>query len=149
MARTRAALDQFDDVCYVLFGSEEIGLVGSGEYVASLTPDEISGLRAMLNFDMLAVGDAWPFVGSPEITGIASRQADALGIGHTIDAELPDNVGSDHANFINAGVPSIIFNCFCDEHYHTPQDTIDFVQPERLSQAGEIGLGIIEDLLAI
>lgn len=147
MARTRAASDRLDSVCYVLFGSEEIGLVGSGEYVASLTPDEVSGLDAMLNFDMLAVGSDWPLVGSSEITGLAARTADGLGIGYTIEADLPENVGSDHLNFANAGVPSIIFNCFCDEHYHSPLDTIDFVQPERLAQAGEIGLGIIEGLL--
>ena len=147
IARTRAASDNLDDVCYVLFGSEEIGLLGSGEYVQSLTADQISGLRAMLNFDMLAVGSDWPLVGSPEITDLAARTADALGIGHTIEADLPEDVGSDHLNFADAGVPSIIFNCFCDEHYHSPQDTFEFIRPERLSQAGQIGLGIIEDLL--
>ncbi len=147
MARTRGASGKLDDVCYVLFGSEEIGLVGSGEYVQSLTPEQVSGLRAMLNFDMLAIGSDWPLVGSPEITDLAARTADALGIAYTIEADLPENVGSDHVNFANASVPSIIFNCFCDEHYHSPQDTFEFVQPERLSQAGEIGLGIIEALL--
>jgi Zn-dependent M28 family amino/carboxypeptidase len=147
MARTRAARGELDDVCYVLFGSEEIGLVGSGEYVQSLTPEQISNLEAMLNFDMLAVGSDWPLVGSPEITDLAARTADTLGIGHTTEADLPENVGSDHVNFANAGVPSIIFNCFCDENYHSPQDTFEFVQPERLSQAGAMGLGIIEDLL--
>ncbi|HET9476010.1 MAG TPA: M20/M25/M40 family metallo-hydrolase [Dehalococcoidia bacterium] len=147
MARTRAANQALDDVCYVLFGSEEIGLVGSGEYVQSLTSEQVDRLDAMLNFDMLAVGNEWPFIGSPEITALAAANADRLGIAYTVEPELPENVGSDHINFVEAGVPSIIFNCFCDDHYHSPQDTFEFVVPERLSQAGEIGLGIIDDLL--
>jgi aminopeptidase YwaD len=148
MARTRAANQAMDGVCYVLFGSEEIGLVGSGEYVQSLTSEQVDGLDAMLNFDMLAVGTGWPFIGSPEITALAAASADRLGISYTVQPELPENVGSDHINFVEVGVPSIIFNCFCDDHYHSPQDTFEFVLPERLSQAGEIGLGIIDDLLS-
>lgn len=148
IARTRAAIGSLDAVCYVLFGSEEIGLIGSAHYVQSLTPDQVSGLEAMLNFDMLAVGNEWPLVGSPEITDLAAANADRLGIPYTIEPALPENVGSDHVNFIGAGVPSIIFNCFCDEHYHSARDTFEFVLPERLSQAGQIGLGIIDGLLA-
>lgn len=148
IAQTRAANGSLDDVCYVLFGSEEIGLIGSAHYVQSLTPDQVSGLEAMLNFDMLAVGSEWPFVGSAEITNIAAANADRLGIPYTIESALPENVGSDHVNFIGAGVPSIIFNCFCDEHYHSAQDTFEFVLPARLLQAGQIGLGIIDRLLA-
>jgi hypothetical protein len=148
MARSRAAAGELNGVCYVLFGAEEIGLIGSGRYVQSLTRDRVSGLKAMLNFDMLAVGNEWPLVGTPEITALASARAGALGIGHTIAGSLPENVGSDHINFLEAGVPAIIFSCFCDEHYHSPQDTFGFVQPERLSEAGEMGLGVIEDVLA-
>ncbi len=147
MARTRAANDKLDDVCYVLFGAEEIGLVGSGAYVKSLSQAQLSDLKAMLNFDMLAVGNDWPLVGAPQITDLARQEADALGIPVNITAALPQNVGSDHANFVSAGVPSIIFNCFCDNHYHSADDTFQYVRPERLAQAGEIGLGIINDLL--
>ncbi|HSP54246.1 MAG TPA: M28 family peptidase [Dehalococcoidia bacterium] len=147
MARVRAANGKLGDVCYVLFGAEEIGLVGSGEYVKSLSPAQLSGLKAMLNFDMLAVGNDWPLVGAPQITDLATREAAALGIPVTVSASLPQNVGSDHANFASAGVPSIIFNCFCDDHYHSADDTFQYVRPERLAQAGQIGLGIIADLL--
>lgn len=147
MARTRAAKGSLDGVCYVLFGSEEIGLVGSANYVQSLNADQLSRLEAMLNFDMLAVGTQWPFIGSPEITSLAADAADRLGIAHTVEPDLPENVGSDHLNFVNAGVPSMIFNCFCDDHYHSPEDTFEFVVPERLVQAGEIGLAVVDDLL--
>lgn len=147
MARARAAAGQVGNVCYVLFGAEEIGLLGSAHYVDSLSPRELSGLKAMLNFDMLAVGTGWPLVGAPTISLIAANVADSLGIEHTVSAGLPENLGSDHQSFARVGVPSIIFNCFCDPNYHSPQDTFDFIQPERLLQAGQMGLGIIEELL--
>lgn len=147
IARTRAAGGALGDVCYVLFGSEEIGLLGSAHYVESLTSDQTSRLAGMLNFDMLAVGNEWPLVGTPEITDLAARNANRLGIPHSVESELPENVGSDHVNFVEAGVPSIIFYCFCDDHYHSAQDAFEFVLPDRLSEAGEIGLGVIGDLL--
>jgi len=147
MARTRAAAGELANICYVLFGSEEIGLVGSAVYVASLADDDRAALKAMLNFDMLAVGDSWPFAGSPEVNAVADREATKLGLPHSVSAELPQNLGSDHASFIRAGIPSVIFNCFCDAHYHTAQDTIDYVQESRLGDAGNIGLAMIDDLL--
>lgn len=147
MARARAAAGDHNGVCYVLFGAEELGLLGSAHYVSSLSQDEVSSLVGMLNFDMLAVGQGWPLAGSPEITSIAGRIADELGINYSVSDELPENIGSDHMNFAEAGVPSIIFNCFCDSHYHTPQDSFEFVQPERLGQAGEMGLRVIEKML--
>ena len=149
MARARAARGQLDGVCYVLFGSEEIGLIGSGHYVSQLSAAEVDGMEAMLNFDMLAVGDTWPFVGSPAITDLAVAEAQKLGLPYRVSSALPENLGSDHANFVQAGVPSVIFNCFCDENYHTSEDKLEFIIESRLREAGLMGLGMIDALLAI
>jgi aminopeptidase YwaD len=148
MARTRAARGQIDGVCYVLFGSEEIGLVGSAHYVESLTAAELEALEAMLNFDMLGVGDTWPLIGSPSLTSIAVAEAQEIGVPYSVSGALPENLGSDHSNFIARGVPSIIFNCFCDPNYHTAGDKFELVEEPRLGEAGAIGLGMIEQLLA-
>lgn len=148
MARALAADGSFDDVCFALFGSEEIGLIGSAFYVQSLSEEKRSQIEAMLNFDMLGVGNNWPFAGSGEITQIAEQEAEALGLTSSAGGQLPSNAGSDHASFISAGIPAVIFNCFCDQHYHTADDRFEFVQPERLQQAGDIGLGIIQRVLA-
>ena len=148
MARARAAGGQIDGVCYVLFGSEEIGLVGSAYYVGQLPAPEIDAIEAMLNFDMLAVGDTWPLIGSPEVTVIAAAEAQALGLPYRVSSTLPDNLGSDHASFTQAGVPSIIFNCFCDENYHTSEDRFEFIVESRLGEAGAMGMGMIDRLLA-
>ncbi len=147
MARVLASDGEFADVCFVLFGSEEIGLVGSSHYVASLSAAEVEGVEGMLNFDMLSTGDTWPLEGSDEMVAIASREAERLGLPHE-KGDLPPGAGSDHTPFIDAGIPAVIFNCFCDAHYHTADDRIDFVEQDRLGEAGAMGLGIIDELLA-
>jgi aminopeptidase YwaD len=148
MARARAARAQSDGVCYVLFGSEEIGLVGSSYYVNELPKADLEALEAMLNFDMLAVGDTWPLIGSPEVTDIAVAEAQELGLAYKVSRTLPENLGSDHASFAQAGVPAMIFNCFCDANYHTAEDKFEFISETRLAEAGIMGLGMIETLLS-
>src|SRR5207245_8681649 len=113
MARAMAADGVFDPGCCVLFGSEELGRLGSAAYVRSLSPDDTAALKSMLNFDMLAVGDAWPFGGSQSIVSVAAQEADRLSIPHSVDTRFGTG-GSDHASFISDGIPAMIFNCFCD-----------------------------------
>jgi Zn-dependent M28 family amino/carboxypeptidase len=141
MARTRAANQAMDGVCYVLFGSEEIGLVGSGEYVQSLTSEQVDGLDAMLNPDTLAVVRV-AFIGSPRLR--PRRQRRSAGNPPHGATRTAENVGMT-INFVQAGVPSIIFNCFCDTT--TLPRHFRVVLPERLSQAGE-SAWIIDDVLS-
>jgi aminopeptidase YwaD len=148
MARAMAADGVFDDACFVIFGSEEIGLLGSAHFVGSLPSGEREAVEAMLNFDMLAVGDRWPFAGSPGVISVASQEADERSIPHTLEASLPENAASDHASFVQAGIPAMIFNCFCDPAWHTSGDTFDRINEERLAEAGAIGMGTAEALLA-
>ena len=147
MARALAADGEFGDVCFVLFGAEEIGLLGSGHYVESLTDLERLTTRAMLNFDMLGVGNEWPIGGSGSVLEVVADEAEALGLNVRISS-LPANVGSDHASFIAADIPAVIINCFCDGNYHTSQDLPVFVQPQRLGEAGNLGIATIVSLLA-
>jgi aminopeptidase YwaD len=141
IARVLAADGDFDDVCFALFGAEEIGLIGSGEFVGSQSMD---GVEAMLNFDMLAVGEGWPLGGTADIVYLAGEVAEVLGLPYRIDVGTG---GSDHAPFIAAGIPSVIFNCFCDPNYHTAADRMEFLVEARLGEAGALGLGLLERLL--
>jgi len=146
LARTLAA-NGGGDVCFALFGAEEIGLVGSFAYVAALSPAEISELDAMLNFDMLAVGTGWPLSGSTELVDLAGEVAEGLDIPYRLSPS--DTGGSDHAAFLDAGVPALIVNCFCDSNYHTAADSVDFLERQRIEEAGALGLGLIETLLGV
>jgi aminopeptidase YwaD len=147
IARAMAADGAFDDACFVLFGSEEIGLLGSEFYVRSLSAEELALTQAMLNFDMLAVGDEWPLIGSSEVVSVAAEEADKLSIPHTARSNIPDGAGSDHAPFLQSGVPAMVFNCFCDPNYHTANDRFEFVSEQRLAEAGALGIATANALL--
>jgi aminopeptidase YwaD len=146
IARVLAADGESDPVCFVLFGSEEIGLLGSTYFVSQLTPGALGVLEAMLNFDMLAVGEGWPLTGTTDLVDLAAEVAEGLDIPYRLTPQ-DEFGGSDHAPFIDADVPAVLFNCFCDPNYHTSADRIEFVQRERLEEAGALGLGLIQALL--
>ena len=146
IARVLATRGESAHVCFVLFGSEELGLVGSAYHASQLTADERAAIVGVLNFDMLGVGSEWPFIGSDALTQLALQIATQNGISARIEAALPIGVGSDHASFVPFGIPVIVFNCFCDSNYHLPTDRFEFVKPARLQEAGKIGLGMIEAL---
>lgn len=146
IARVLAAQGDTEGVCFALFGAEEAGLLGSQHYVSQLSSEERGAMLGVLNFDMLGVGEVWPMVGTESLVSLAVEKAQAIGV-DAYAGELPTNVGSDHASFINAGVPGILFNCFCDPNYHTSSDRYEYVQADRLKAAGEIGLAMVEELL--
>jgi aminopeptidase YwaD len=147
IARVLAAHGETAGVCFALFGAEEAGLLGSEYYVSQLSSERRDAMLGILNFDMLGVGDLWPMAGTESLVALAIETAEAMGV-DAYAGDLPPGVGSDHASFINAGVPGILFNCFCDANYHTAADRYEFVRADRLKIAGEIGLAMVAELLA-
>lgn len=147
IARTLAADGEFAEVCFVLFGAEEIGLLGSGHYVRSIRGGLLDSLEAMLNFDMVGVGDRWLLAGSASAVLPASEVADDLGIAHRTAPTLPSDTGSDHFHFMQAGVPAMIFHRLDDPNYHTAQDRPEFIDRDSLTEVGRLGLAVIEALL--
>jgi hypothetical protein len=112
-----------------------------------LTEEEKGHIKAMLNFDMVGVGDdTWWLIGTPEL----QQQMDGLADGLSIDAMASNLAGtsSDHASFIQAGIPALMFHRWQDPLLHTPQDVSDRVRPELLEQAARMGLAMLEALSA-
>ena len=133
--------------CFVLFGSEEIGLVGSAHYVSQLTTEERGRLKAMLNLDMVGVGDqAWWLIGDLELQERTASIADDLGIDDVVPSTLIRGMGSDHASFAQAGIPVLMFHRWEDPLLHTPQDVIDRVNPQYLEEAARMGIALLESL---
>ncbi len=147
IASVLAADGELDDVCFVLFGAEEVGLIGSGAFVRSLSPDERSDVQGMLNFDMVGAGTDWLLSGSDELRDLAAAEADRLGLVYQTSGGLPAGAGSDHAPFIQAGIPAIIFHRLGDPHYHTNEDTAGFIQVNFLEEIGTLGLAVLDALL--
>jgi aminopeptidase YwaD len=134
--------------CFVLFGAEELGLLGSRAYVDSLDNGARQRLKAMLNFDMVGVGDeGWGLIGTASLQQRAISVASNLGI-RTERADLPMTTSSDHVNFIAAGIPALMVHRFNDPLLHTPEDVADRVKPELLDQAARLGVALLESLAA-
>jgi aminopeptidase YwaD len=131
--------------CFVLFGAEEPGLIGSRAYVASLDTSARQKLKAMLNFDMTGFGDnGWIFIGTSELQRRALEQAQALGIAQVRSGGLPRSSSSDHASFISAGIPALFYYHSEDGLLHTPQDKADRLNPRYLEEAARMGIAMLE-----
>lgn len=145
LARTVAARDMPGDHCFVLFGAEEIGLVGSRHFVEALDEAEREELDVMLNFDMTGVGEEWLVIGSPDFADMASLAAAGASIEARV-SEPPNRLTSDHQSFLNANLPAVWVYRITDTLLHTPQDTADRVQPDSLEEAATIGLLLLEEI---
>ena len=147
LASLLAGRGQMGGNCFVLFGSEEIGLYGSKAYVDSLTAAQKGRIKAMLNFDMVGVGDqSWQMIGSAALQDVAVRLAGALGVPVIKSGTAGTGAGSDHASFINAGIPALFLHRTQDSEWHQPGDQAARVQPQYLETAARLGLALIETL---
>jgi aminopeptidase YwaD len=126
---------------FVAFDGEEDGLHGSRAFVDAATPQFLSELKGMMNFDMVGVNDKLLIGGSSELTKLAQvvePKAELYGASYA-------NGASDHAPFAAKGVPILFFYRGMEPNYHTPNDkTID---PKLLDETTQAGLDIFKRLI--
>ena len=132
---------------FIAFGSEELGLVGSQFYVDSLSIGQRQRIRAMLNFDTVGSGNTLGVLGTRELTDIVVLHGLTEGIDVSRSSGLAGG-SSDHASFDRVGIPIVMF--FSDEfsRLHTPDDTLDSINPTLLSDATRLAIGLICSLAA-
>jgi aminopeptidase YwaD len=147
VARLAAVHDLPGDHCFVLFGAEELGLIGSAAYVRDLTDAELDGLRAMLNLDVVGSAETLQLIGTPELVEMAGRRAVELGV-IAQPGGLPEGVGSDHLSFMREGVPVLMFSRR-DPLIHTPQDVIDRIEPQSLEDAAALAFAVLREAEAL
>ena len=101
----------------------------------------------MLNYDMLGVGDVLGVGGSTELTDLAIRLAQQQGwTAQSLGVEIEHR--SDHAPFVAAGIPAVVFHAPRDQYYHTENDTPDRIQPDHLARFARLGLAVVQQLVA-
>lgn len=128
--------------------SNIIGLIGSNHYVQNMTTEEVDAVIAMLNFDMVGVGDSFD-IGSAEgfiardLIKMARETLDEMGYPPT--TSVTDR--SDHAPFARAGMDAIYIQVGPFLDYHTDFDTFEAIQPEMLIKACELGTKLIVDVI--
>ena len=149
LARAFAAAGGLDrTLVFVLFGAEEIGLVGSGHYVRHPTIP-LARTVAMLNFDMVGrLRDAAVRVSGADsgsgLGEVVSRSAADLGV----RAEVRGSPygPSDHSRFYTAVAPVLFFHTGSHPDYHQPGDTADKIDAAGMARIASLGARITERL---
>jgi aminopeptidase YwaD len=137
MAR-RLPIELRQQMYFVSFDAEEDGLIGSNAFVQALATRTLDGLKAMLNFDMIAVNNNLSVGGSSSLVNLIRGLYPQIG-------QFSDFAGSDHASFLAEGVPSVFFWRGFEPNYHLPADSK--VNPQLLEETIQIGLGVVKQLL--
>ncbi|MDM9385752.1 M28 family peptidase [Chlorogloeopsis sp. ULAP01] len=123
---------------FVAFDGEEDGLHGSRAFVNTAKPEFLSGLKGMLNFDMVGVNEELGIGGTSSLTAFAKNVKPDMKV-------LGSYAGSDHAPFAKKGVPVLFFYRGQEPNYHTPNDKT--VDPKLLNQTAQVALDIVKRLL--
>jgi aminopeptidase YwaD len=141
---------------FILFGSEEAGLVGSRYYVDQLRDAELDRIVGVFNADMVASSYQEPMhlyaMTVDGLRNLVSDAAEAAGSRLGNSSLLPgDWGGSDHVPFHEVGIPAALFIfawanswdpsvTYVEDLYHTFQDTVaENISVERM----QISLDII------
>ena len=130
-------------VRFIAFGAEELGLYGSRNYVSALGDAELGQVKAMLNLDPVGTGAWIGMAGNDGLMALALEMAEGLGVEARI-SPLPPGASSDHKSFEDAGVPVLIIYASDVSRIHTPNDSLEFVQPEALGSTFLIAKALLQ-----
>ena len=136
LARRIARTPQADRVWFLAFDGEEDGLYGSKAFVDKATPQFLSQLAGMINFDMVGINDELKSSGTSSLIKLVEKSS---------LSETKAVGGSDHIPFANAKVPVLFFTRGLDPNYHTPGDVK--VNPQLLDETVEVGLKVTRQIL--
>ncbi|WHY87478.1 M28 family peptidase [Neobacillus novalis] len=149
---------------FAAFGGEELGFVGSKYHIGNLSQDEVK--RTKVQFQMDMTGTAWVpasqlFINTVDgktnlVTQSTHQAAEKLDINKNL---LPVHMlsRSDHVPFHEKGVPSALFiwmepgtppgGANIEPYYHSLEDKIEHVSPERIQLTGDVVFKAISDLI--
>jgi hypothetical protein len=128
-------------ILFAAWGAEEAGLLGSEYYVEQDPKYPLEDTVAVLQMDMIGVGDSTGVnvsggVEFPDLFNQIAANANELFLA---SADLTSGGRSDHAPFINAGVPAVMFQTMGPHlYYHTPADSIDTIDRFELELTGRV-----------
>ncbi|MFJ7934602.1 M28 family peptidase [Sporosarcina sp. NPDC096371] len=147
------------EIRFIAFGAEEIGLVGSTYYVSQLSQDEIN--RSIVNYNLDMVGTNWAPASQLYVNTVDGKKNLVWDTVSAASKKLNIDDGvlnpyqfsrSDHVPFHDAGIDAALFiwmepgTARMEPYYHTPQDSIENVSPERIQTIGDIITTAVTDL---
>jgi hypothetical protein len=154
LARCFAQAEPGVEVWIVFFGGEEqmvtgtdLHHYGSRYFVDNLSAADRARLRGFVSVDMVGVGSQLyartmgigPMGFCNELMSFASTHGIYL-------PYLVSGSSSDHEPFEKAGLPAVWLEYKDDPYYHTPQDSIDKIDPAYIELTGSLLLGFLLSL---
>lgn len=134
-------------VIFVLFGAEEMGLLGSKFFAENLPVDK-AAVIAMINLDMIGRlnENKAVVVGGTGTSPVFEPMLKELDQKSDISLSFsPEGFGaSDHASFYAADVPVLFFSTGAHADYHTPNDT-----PDKINYNGMVEVVNLIEMAAI
>ncbi|MBT5530258.1 MAG: M20/M25/M40 family metallo-hydrolase [Cytophagia bacterium] len=146
----KAKKDLKRSIVFIAFTGEEMGLLGSKNFVESQLLEN-SSMKTMINFDMigrlnkktmtLLVGGSGTAIESDSLLHMHASK-------HGFNLKLsPEGYGpSDHAAFYSKSIPVIFISTGAHADYHTWQDDIDKIDFEGEQQVLMFSESLIKDL---
>ncbi|MDH6711141.1 hypothetical protein P3T27_007893 [Kitasatospora sp. MAA19] len=136
---------------FAWWGAEEVGLVGSADYVKGLSPDDRKAIDLYLNFDQTGSKNTkqWLVVKDGQQADSAAGQAfeswfAARGLA-TFDVGVG---GSDNESFGKAGIPSSGFSTGISDCIHDACDNLANVDPATETTSTNALVGVVWQLAA-
>ncbi|MFS0646417.1 M28 family peptidase [Siminovitchia sp. 179-K 8D1 HS] len=160
LARSMKNVETTKEIRFVAFGAEEIGLVGSRYYVGQLSDGEIE--RSIANFNLDMVGTAYEPASQLYVNTV---DGNSNLVWESVKAaserlKIDDNIlnlykfsRSDHVPFHEAGIDAALFiwmvpgTAGLEPWYHTPNDKIENVSPEKIQLVGNVIHSAVSDLI--
>ena len=140
---------------FILFGGEELGLLGSKHYAENPTLD-LGKVQLMVNLDMVGRLDEEKNVylgGVPTAYGLSETLQPLLDTSglkitsyeHTASGVRSLFSRSDHYNFYKKNIPSLFFFTGIHQDYHSPRDEADLVNYEGLKLISDLAEKVIDN----
>lgn len=132
-------------IVFIAFNGEEYGLLGS-EYYAEEPVFPINK-AVMINLDMVGSSAILPLSIAVNTSHVIELRSEFLELGKAlgIDVEESDTAASDHFSFGEKSVPSVMLTHMdLKSGYHSPDDTMEDVDRERLEEVIKLVLHYID-----
>jgi len=141
IARALADRQSSDELRFILFGAEELGLLGSRHYVGRLAAAERSRIAAVINMDMIGSLNSSSrgvlLEGAPVSRTVMDRLGDAASTYTDLTVETSIYpFASDHVPFIEKGIPAVLTIESADNtnhSIHSAHDTLERIDYELLT----------------
>ena len=135
-------------VVFAFWSGEELGLVGSGAFVAK-PPMPIGSIAAYLNFDMVGrMHDNKLTIQAVGTSPVWARLIEQVNVAAGFDLQIQQDPyqPTDVATFNQASVPCLSFFTGTHTDYHRPSDTAQKIDYEDLDRVADFGAAIVRKL---